>query len=107
MASKFANSTAGTVAVIGSGVSGMITAYTLLQDGFDVKVLSLDAEPGGVWSTNRIYPGLFLNKYVSISDCFKICLHGPYIVYTENTACLLWTCPLRWNAPTYGSVARI
>ena len=68
MTSKFTGSPAGTVAVIGSGVSGMITAYTLLQDGFDVKVLTRDAEPGGVWSTNRIYPGLFLNKYVSISD---------------------------------------
>ncbi|KAI0371491.1 FAD/NAD(P)-binding domain-containing protein [Pilatotrama ljubarskyi] len=56
------------VAVIGSGVAGLITAHTLLRDGFtDVRILSRDAQVGGVWAANRIYPGLYLNN-----------VHGEY-----------------------------
>ncbi|KAL1940037.1 hypothetical protein VTO73DRAFT_9372 [Trametes versicolor] len=51
------------VAVVGSGVAGLITAYTLLRDGFtNVKILTRDLRVGGVWATNRIYPGLYLNN---------------------------------------------
>ncbi|KAI0686660.1 FAD/NAD-P-binding domain-containing protein [Cerioporus squamosus] len=58
----------GAVAVIGAGVAGLITAHTLLQDGFtDVHVLTRDAEVGGVWVKGRIYPGLYLNN-----------VHGEY-----------------------------
>ncbi|EJF61517.1 FAD/NAD(P)-binding domain-containing protein [Dichomitus squalens LYAD-421 SS1] len=57
----------GTVVVIGAGIAGLITAYTLLRDGFEVQVLTRDAEAGGVWSQDRIYPGLFLNN-----------VHGEY-----------------------------
>ena len=61
------------VAIIGAGIAGLITAYTLLQDGFtQVKVLTRDTEPGGTWTGDRTYPGLHLNKCVffpaSIAD---------------------------------------
>ncbi|KAJ7158254.1 FAD/NAD-P-binding domain-containing protein [Mycena crocata] len=51
------------VAVIGSGPSGIITAHTLLQDGFsDVQILTRDSTAGGVWSTARVYPSLQSNN---------------------------------------------
>ncbi len=51
------------VAILGAGISGLITAHTLLEDGFaHVEVLTRDSEVGGVWTTDRLYPGLYLNK---------------------------------------------
>ncbi|KAH8977440.1 hypothetical protein EDB86DRAFT_2837858 [Lactarius hatsudake] len=42
------------VAVIGSGLAGLITAHTLLQDGFaNVEILTRDKSVGGVWSEER------------------------------------------------------
>nr|VWO99039.1 14-alpha sterol demethylase Cyp51A (EC [Ganoderma boninense] len=67
MTSQRSDPRAGTIAVVGSGVAGLITAYTLLRDGFHVQVLTRDLEAGGVWSKDRIYPGLFLNN-----------VHGEY-----------------------------
>ncbi|KAI0355439.1 FAD/NAD-P-binding domain-containing protein [Trametes cingulata] len=56
------------VAVIGSGAAGLISAHTLVRDGFtDVKILSRNAHVGGVWAVDRIYPGLYLNN-----------VHGEY-----------------------------
>ncbi|MDF0529113.1 NAD(P)/FAD-dependent oxidoreductase [Tsukamurella sp. 8F] len=46
------------VAIIGAGISGIATAYTLRQAGFtDVVVLEKGSDVGGVWHWNR-YPGL-------------------------------------------------
>lgn len=51
------------VAVIGSGLTGLITAHILLQDGFvNVEVLTRDKSVGGVWSEERVYPGLHINS---------------------------------------------
>jgi heterodisulfide reductase subunit A-like polyferredoxin len=51
------------VAVIGSGIAGLITAHILLQDGFvNVEVLTRDKSVGGVWSEERVYPGLHINR---------------------------------------------
>ena len=51
------------VAVIGSGIAGLITAHVLLQDGFaNVEVLTRDMSVGGVWSEERVYPGLYINR---------------------------------------------
>ena len=51
------------VAVIGSGVAGLITAHVLLQDGFaNVEILTRDKSVGGVWSEERVYPGLRSNR---------------------------------------------
>ncbi|KAJ7245010.1 hypothetical protein B0H12DRAFT_794238 [Mycena haematopus] len=56
------------IAVVGSGAAGLITAYTLLQDGFSqVQLLTKDSTAGGVWSTERVYPGLEINN-----------VHGEY-----------------------------
>ncbi|KAI0650878.1 FAD/NAD-P-binding domain-containing protein [Trametes meyenii] len=58
----------GPIAIIGAGVAGLITAHTLLRDGFtDVQILTRDAQVGGVWARDRIYPGLYLNN-----------VHGEY-----------------------------
>ncbi|KAI0371492.1 FAD/NAD(P)-binding domain-containing protein [Pilatotrama ljubarskyi] len=58
----------GSVVVIGAGITGLITAYTLLRDGFvDVQVLTRDTQTGGVWAADRVYPGLYLNN-----------VHGEY-----------------------------
>ncbi|KAI0658608.1 FAD/NAD-P-binding domain-containing protein [Cubamyces menziesii] len=56
------------IAVIGAGIAGLITAHTLLRDGFsNVTILTRDLVVGGVWATDRIYPGLHTNN-----------VHGEY-----------------------------
>ncbi|KAJ7067170.1 FAD/NAD-P-binding domain-containing protein [Mycena amicta] len=50
-----------TVAVLGSGAAGLVTAHVLSQDGFDVRVFTRDRSAGGQWTKERIYPGLQLN----------------------------------------------
>ncbi len=53
------------VCIIGAGPAGLITAHTLLQDGFkNVQIFTKDEGVGGVWSKKRVYPGLVINKYV-------------------------------------------
>ncbi|KAF7346580.1 FAD /NAD-P-binding domain-containingprotein [Mycena sanguinolenta] len=53
----------GSIAIIGSGPAGLITAHTLLQDGFSqVQILTTDSTIGGVWSRARVYPSLELNN---------------------------------------------
>ncbi|OBZ73499.1 hypothetical protein A0H81_06151 [Grifola frondosa] len=62
-----------TVGVIGAGMAGLITAYTLLQDGFaSVEVLTRDKSIGGVWAKERVYPGLQINNATANS------VHGEY-----------------------------
>ncbi|KAF8061622.1 FAD/NAD-P-binding domain-containing protein [Lyophyllum atratum] len=51
-----------TVGIIGAGAAGLITAQVLLQDGFNVRVITRDKSPGGVWARERIYPGLSINN---------------------------------------------
>jgi cation diffusion facilitator CzcD-associated flavoprotein CzcO len=51
-----------TVAVVGAGIAGLVTAKTLAQDGFEVCVLEKDAALGGTWAASRTYPGLRTNN---------------------------------------------
>ena len=51
-----------TVAVIGAGIAGLVTAKTLTQDGFDVRVFEKDTDLGGTWAPSRTYPGLRTNN---------------------------------------------
>ena len=52
-----------TICIVGSGAAALITAHTLLRDGFKhVDVVSRDRSAGGVWSAERVYPGLVINK---------------------------------------------
>ena len=50
------------VCVIGAGVSGLVTAKTLSEDGFDVQVIERDSNLGGTWAPSRSYPGLRTNN---------------------------------------------
>jgi dimethylaniline monooxygenase (N-oxide forming) len=51
------------VGIIGAGAAGLITGYTLLQDGFEnLQLLTRDKSPGGVWAKGRVYPGVSINK---------------------------------------------
>ncbi|KAG2010574.1 hypothetical protein CC2G_013389 [Coprinopsis cinerea AmutBmut pab1-1] len=56
------------VVILGTGAAGLIHAHVLLQDGFtDVTLISRDESVGGVWSKERVYPGLHINN-----------VHGEY-----------------------------
>jgi dimethylaniline monooxygenase (N-oxide forming) len=46
------------IGIIGAGLSGLVTAKTCIEYGFDVTVFEKDATLGGVWSPSRRYPGL-------------------------------------------------
>ncbi|KAJ3934074.1 MAG: FAD/NAD(P)-binding domain-containing protein [Lentinula lateritia] len=51
------------VLVIGSGAAGLVTAQTLITDGFtNVHIFSKDSHPGGVWEHNKVYSGVFINN---------------------------------------------
>lgn len=62
------------VGIVGAGPAGLITGYTLLQDGFrNVHVLTRDKSPGGVWARKRVYPGVSINRWVRWTFCFCFC----------------------------------
>ncbi|THU85521.1 FAD/NAD-P-binding domain-containing protein [Dendrothele bispora CBS 962.96] len=64
------------VCVIGSGAAGLITAHTLIKDGFtNVTVLSKDGASGGVWEHNKVYSGVFINNVYG--DYRFSCLEMP------------------------------
>ncbi|MGV0818162.1 flavin-containing monooxygenase [Martelella sp. AMO21009] len=44
------------VLIVGAGIAGLRTLYSVRKAGFDVKVLEASDELGGVWNHNR-YPG--------------------------------------------------
>ncbi|GAA4753405.1 NAD(P)/FAD-dependent oxidoreductase [Amnibacterium soli] len=46
------------VAIVGAGVSGLVTARTLRAVGCAVTVFEKTADLGGVWSAERAYPGI-------------------------------------------------
>ncbi|MBP6829064.1 MAG: NAD(P)-binding domain-containing protein [Saprospiraceae bacterium] len=46
------------IAIVGAGLSGLVTAKTLLEYGHEVTVFEKESEIGGVWSPCRHYPGL-------------------------------------------------
>lgn len=46
------------VAIIGAGISGLVTAKTLLEEGFAVTLFETEYEVGGVWARSRRYPGV-------------------------------------------------
>lgn len=46
------------VAIIGAGISGLVTAKTMLEEGFAVTLFETEDEVGGVWARSRRYPGV-------------------------------------------------
>jgi dimethylaniline monooxygenase (N-oxide forming) len=50
------------IGVIGCGISGLVTAKVLREDGFEVVVFEKEPAIGGVWTESRTYPGLRTNN---------------------------------------------
>lgn len=46
------------ICVIGAGISGLVTAKTFVEEGYDVTVFEKQKGLGGVWEKSRSYPGL-------------------------------------------------
>lgn len=46
------------IGIVGAGLSGLVTAKTFLEEGFEVMVFETEDEVGGVWARSRRYPGL-------------------------------------------------
>ncbi len=46
------------ICVIGAGISGLVTAKTFMEEGFEVKVFEKQTALGGVWEKSQSYPGL-------------------------------------------------
>jgi len=44
-----------TIAVIGAGSSGIVTAKVLIDNGFDVILFDREKQIGGIWSPNGAY----------------------------------------------------
>jgi protoporphyrinogen oxidase len=53
------------VAVIGGGISGLVSAYRLLQQGYGVTVFEADAELGGLGGTFE-HEGRQLEKFYHV-----------------------------------------
>src|SRR4051812_715143 len=47
-----------TIGIIGAGISGLVTAKTCLEYGYQVRVFERDAELGGVWASSKRYAGV-------------------------------------------------
>ncbi|HET9432093.1 MAG TPA: NAD(P)-binding protein, partial [Chitinophagaceae bacterium] len=47
-----------TIGIIGAGLSGIVTAKTCIDYGYEVKVFEKEPELGGVWASTRRYPGI-------------------------------------------------
>lgn len=56
------NLMAASVCIIGAGISGLVTAKVLSDDGFHVTIFDSAPELGGVWASFRAYPGLRANN---------------------------------------------
>ena len=46
------------IAIVGAGLSGLVTAKTFLEEGFQVALFETETEVGGVWARSRRYPGV-------------------------------------------------
>jgi dimethylaniline monooxygenase (N-oxide forming) len=46
------------IGIIGAGISGLVTARTFLDEGWDVAAFENEDEVGGVWARSRRYPGM-------------------------------------------------
>jgi cation diffusion facilitator CzcD-associated flavoprotein CzcO len=58
------------ICVIGAGISGLVTAKTFIEDGYNVTIFEKKEELGGVWEKSRTYPGLS-SQNTSDTYCFS------------------------------------
>jgi len=58
------------ICVIGSGISGLVTAKTFLEAGYDITVFEKKSGLGGVWEKSRTYPEL-TSQNTSDTYCFS------------------------------------
>ncbi|WYM01045.1 MAG: flavin-containing monooxygenase [Gloeotrichia echinulata DVL01] len=58
------------ICVIGAGISGLVTAKTFLEEGYDVTVFEKKLGLGGVWEKSRSYPEL-TSQNTSDTYCFS------------------------------------
>jgi cation diffusion facilitator CzcD-associated flavoprotein CzcO len=50
------------IGIIGAGLSGLVTAKTMVEYGYDVMVFEKNNEPGGVWASQNHYPGVCIQN---------------------------------------------
>lgn len=50
------------ICVIGAGISGLVSAKTFLESGYEVTVFEKQKGLGGVWEKSRTYPGLTIQN---------------------------------------------
>ncbi|BAY28609.1 dimethylaniline monooxygenase [Nostoc carneum NIES-2107] len=50
------------ICVIGAGVSGLVSAKTFLEEGYEVTLFEKRQGLGGVWEKSRAYPGLAIQN---------------------------------------------
>ncbi|BAZ31564.1 dimethylaniline monooxygenase [Cylindrospermum sp. NIES-4074] len=58
------------ICVIGAGISGLVTAKTFVEQGYEVTVFEKQAGLGGVWEKSRTYPGLSTQS-IGKTYCFS------------------------------------
>ena len=47
-----------TIGIVGAGLSGIVTAKTCLEYGYEVRIFEKDSELGGVWASSKRYAGV-------------------------------------------------
>ncbi|MGB8192479.1 MAG: NAD(P)/FAD-dependent oxidoreductase [Chitinophagaceae bacterium] len=50
------------IGIIGGGLSGLVTAKTMLEYGYEIIVFEKNNEAGGVWAGKNHYPGLCIQN---------------------------------------------
>lgn len=58
------------ICVIGAGISGLVTAKTFIEEGYNITIFEKKAGLGGVWEKSRTYPGL-TSQNTSDTYCFS------------------------------------
>jgi cation diffusion facilitator CzcD-associated flavoprotein CzcO len=58
------------IGIIGAGISGLVTAKTLVAEGYEVTVFEKQQGLGGVWEKSRTYPELSVQN-PGITYCFS------------------------------------
>ena len=89
-----------TVAIVGAGPSGLVSAKVLLDDGFDVTLFDRQRELGGIWSAETAYVDLHTQQPGGTYE-FSDLVHGEgkkhdssflKIIYFDFRICFMAKC---------------